>query len=104
MMNRFDSNGFQLKTVHHRKGWHCWSCGKEYDNEIPHHSWRTTISNGNYQAWQAWVSGCPDCFTAWVNRMELITYSLLEYIQEYNTTEGVASYVSQHLETIGDEE
>tara|TARA_B100000029_G_scaffold449196_1_gene472188 strand:- start:679 stop:1008 length:330 start_codon:yes stop_codon:yes gene_type:complete len=103
--DRFESNGFQIKTVHHRYNWHCNGCRTNIEKEIPQHSWRITIKNGDgFQQWQAWNYGCPKCLEHYLNLIQLVSSSLLEYIQEYNTTEGVVDYVSAHLETIGDEE
>ena len=106
MKDRFDSqaNGFQLKTVHHRDGWHCFGCSKEYEKQLPDHKWRVTVStqNGRFQQWQAWNYGCPECITHYLNTVQLVSYTLLDYIEQNMTTEGMVDYVEEHLETVGE--
>ena len=103
MMDRESSNGFQVRTVHHRDGWRCYSCSKDYEKQIPDHSWRVTLKTGDrLQQWQAWNYGCPECLKHYLNTVELVSYTLLEYIEKNNTTEGMVDYVEEYFETIGD--
>ena len=96
-MSHHISNGFELKSVHHRSDWTCWSCEKDYDgHETAHHHWRIKDVAGRY--WQTWLGGCPDCFRAWVNSVLLTTLAIQEYTDEHNTTEQLTEYLDEYYE------
>lgn len=96
-MSHHISNGFELKLVHHRSDWTCWSCDKEYHGrETPRHYWRIKDVEGRY--WQTWLSGCPDCFTSWINSVLLTTLTIQEFTDEHNTTEQLPEYLNEYFE------
>jgi hypothetical protein len=92
-MSEHTNNGFQLKTVHHRNEWTCWSCDETFEGQrTPHHYWRIKDVRGQY--WQTWLAGCPDCFKAWINTVLLTTTEIQKYTSEYESTEGLVEYLN----------
>ena len=95
-MSEHINNGFQLKTVHHRNEWECFSCSERFDGRTAHHYWRIRDSNGRY--WQTWLYGCPDCFKNWINNVLQTTTEIQDYTSEYGSTEGLVEYLDHKHE------